>query len=240
VGTEPRPGSGKLLVAGVAGALALGVLVAVMVSNRDDDGPAKTDPAPTKVATDTPTKREDPKPQPEASKPTTDDSAADAKPELIAKADTTPHAADAKPADATGPAIAPNVPRGKLPATARNTTPPPPRTRVQLALRQRAVRALDVLLVARRQSKPLAYDAAVQHCSTLDVQGIQGWRLPDVGELASLGEAGMLGRAMYWSQTAGDTFGDTHMAWNGRSNHAATRDRGAVALCVRGDHGQTP
>jgi len=102
------------------------------------------------------------------------------------------------------------------------------------------LRALDVLLVARRQSKPLAYDAAVQHCSTLDVQGIQGWRLPDVGELASLGEAGMLGRAMYWSQTAGDTFGDTHMAWNGRSNHAATRDRGAVALCVRGDHGQTP
>ena len=130
-------------------------------------------------------------------------------------------------------------PAAKLPTTARPPAiPPPPKTRVQAALRARELRALDILLVVRKASRPLSFADAVRHCSGLDVRGIQGWRLPDVGELASLGAAGMLTRGAYWSQTSGDTFGDTHMAWNGRTGQAASRVKPAVALCVRGDRGE--
>jgi hypothetical protein len=251
----PSGGSGKLLVAGVIGALALGVLVAVIVSGRNDtDTTARTDTASTEIADaaksgaqpdeakSAATPLADAKGEPQSDPPANPDNDAPAEP--VVKADP---AAKPSPSEAvrdpsgTRPALATATvkPAAKLPTTARAPAVlPPPKTKVQAALRAREVRALDILLVARKPTRPLAFADATRHCSALDVRGIQGWRLPDVGELASLGSAGMLARGVYWSQTSGDTFGDTHMAWNGRTGQAASRIKGAVALCVRGDRGE--
>jgi hypothetical protein len=108
-------------------------------------------------------------------------------------------------------------------------------TRVGEALRRRVVRALDILLVASRPSPPLAYVDAERHCAALDIDGIRGWRLPEVGELGSLSLAGMVGRGTYWSHTAGDTFGDVRLAYNGKNGRIQPRTKESLALCVRGD-----
>lgn len=254
-------GHGKLLVAAVVGALGLGVLGAVLVANRDDPRPTPSAPPDAAGAGEVVADARKAGVQPDATPETPDadaeakaddanaEAGGDAKPDADAKGDAKADAGDTKPergdddASASRPALAGATvkPRLVLPTTARKpAVPSPPKTRVQLALRERAVRALDILLVARRPSKPLPFADAQKHCESLDVLGIQGWRLPDVGELASLGDAGMLGRVFYWSQTSGDTFGDTHMAWNGRMGQAASRSKAAVALCVRGDRGEAP
>lgn len=103
------------------------------------------------------------------------------------------------------------------------------------AIEARKVRALDVLLVANAWSKPSDYSTASAYCDALDVEGLRGWRLPHIGELSSLAQANMLSRAMFWSSTAADTFGDEHMAWNGRKWHALPFAAPAVAVCVRGE-----
>jgi hypothetical protein len=254
---EASGGAGKLLVAAIVGALGLGVLVAVIVSGRDDaETTARADaPSGTSVVADA-SKRDaqpdDAKPveaKPQAATPDAPE-AADAKqdapeddggkPDATAIADATPTEAirDAKaPKPALAGATVKSAP--KLPTLARPpVVPPPPKTRVQAALRAREIRALDILLVARKATRPLPYAEAERHCAGLDIRGIQGWRLPDVGELSSLGDAGFAGRGYYWSSTAGDTFGDTHMAWNGRNRQSGSRLKPAAALCVRGDVGE--
>ena len=101
---------------------------------------------------------------------------------------------------------------------------------VVAALEARKVRALDVLLVATTWSTPSDYATASAYCDALDVEGLRGWRLPHIGELYSLAQASMLSRAMFWSSTAADTFGDGHMAWNGRKWHALPFAAAAVAV----------
>jgi hypothetical protein len=232
----------------------------VLVSNRDGaDATASAASSKTEVVADASKaqpddakadapKPEEPKPESGPDEAKADDGAAEAKAddggeappeEPTTNTDAKTEAVQDSAATRPGLASATVKPSAKLPMLARPpAVPPPPRTRVEAALRAREIRALDILLVVRKPSRPLAFGEAVRHCSGLDVQGIQGWRLPDVGELASLDEAGMLTRGFYWSQTSGDTFGDTHMAWNGRTRQAASRIKGSVALCVRGDRGE--
>jgi hypothetical protein len=109
-------------------------------------------------------------------------------------------------------------------------------TLVMAALRKREVRALDVLLVAKDEGPNLEYADAEAYCRMLAVAGIEQWRLPEVGELASMTDAGMVGSAIYWSSTPADTFGDTRLAWNGRLKRILPRDAASHALCVRGEH----
>ena len=105
------------------------------------------------------------------------------------------------------------------------------------ALRARTIRALDVLLVARQRGTMTVADAE-KHCDALDVAGVAHWRLPALGELASLTDAGMLARGAYWTNTAADTFGDTRMAWNSSRREASVRYKPAAVVCVRSDdHG---
>jgi hypothetical protein len=111
---------------------------------------------------------------------------------------------------------------------------PPPVYPVVTALQARKVRALDVLLIATARGKPGDYSAAVTYCDTLEVEGLRGWRLPQIGELSSLAQANMIARGMFWSSTAADTFGDGHLAWNARRGHALPYAEDAVAVCVRG------
>jgi hypothetical protein len=163
----------------------------------------------------------------------------DTKPELDADAkvaDGEPLALAAKPA----PPV-PETTRGSGVGTVaarkreRDQPIPPARTVVLAALRARTIRALDVLLVTRRASAPMAPAAAQGHCDALELDGLARWRLPEIGELASLTDAGLIGRGFYWSSTAGDTFGDSYMAWNGGKRQGGVRYKNAAVICVRGD-----
>ncbi len=245
----PGPSTGKLLVAAVVGALGIGVLIAVLVSGDDDadaSAQAKTD-----VVADASKSQPDEARPVDTPEPATPEAKADVVPAKDEAGEVAPEeekptpdekgeaVQDPVPPTRPGLASATVKPAAKLPMLARPpAVPPPPKTRVEAALRARELRALDILLVVRKPSRPLSYADAETYCSAMDVRGIQGWRLPDVGELASLDEAGMLARGFYWSHTPGDTFGDTHMAWNGRTRQAGSRVKGSVALCVRGDRGE--
>lgn len=109
-------------------------------------------------------------------------------------------------------------------------------TAVMAALRKRELRALDVLLVANEEGPSLEYSDAETYCRTLQIAGLMAWRLPEVGELASMTDAGLVGGAIYWSRTPADTFGDTRLAWHGKLKRVLQRDGTSRALCVRGDH----
>lgn len=111
--------------------------------------------------------------------------------------------------------------------------PPAAGTPVLDALRSRKVRALDVILVASEASGDLGHSAALAYCEGLELEGITGWRLPQIGELGAMSEANMIGRGHYWSLTAADLFGDVFLAWNERRGTAAAHEKDAVALCVR-------
>ncbi len=117
---------------------------------------------------------------------------------------------------------------GDEPATTRSD----PGTTI-VALADRKVRALDVLLVQPESSGPMNHADASTYCTNLDIAGLAGWRLPEVGELSSLTNAGMVGRSTYWSRTAGDTFGDSHFAWNARKRRAEQSSAEQRVLCVR-------
>ncbi|MBV1859152.1 MAG: hypothetical protein KUG77_12130, partial [Nannocystaceae bacterium] len=106
-------------------------------------------------------------------------------------------------------------------------------TRIGHALRTRAIRGLDVLLVSNTQG-PLSWAAAKEHCGGLELGGLTTWRLPAVGELMSLSQAQMTGRGYYWSATPADTFGDTPLVWYAKRSRVVTRARDNLVLCVRG------
>ncbi len=147
-------------------------------------------------------------------------------------------AASSKPE--TPPLASPTIPpptrqpkAGRV--AAPNAAEPPATTRVQAALRARTIRALDILLVARKIAGPMSFANATSHCAGLEIDGIGNWRLPELGELASLSDAGMIGDGAFWSRTSADTFGDSHMAWSARTRQGAQRFKAAAVLCVRGD-----
>lgn len=79
------------------------------------------------------------------------------------------------------------------------------------ALRKREIRALDVFVVAPESKKPADYAGAAALCDAMEVAGIKGWRLPEIGELISMSRAKMLRKGSYWSVTKGDTFGDLRL-----------------------------
>lgn len=206
---------------------------------------ATSDAKPEPDATPEPAATPDAKPEPDATPErdaTPEPATPDAKPEPDATPDAKPDpdaTADAKPEPDTTPAVAPpTAPTAKpLRKVTRPAPPAPPRTRVLKALRERDIRALDVLLVTRRPTKPMSQGAALAHCDGLDIAGLAQWRLPEIGELASLTDAGLVGGGYYWSATPADTFGDSRMAWSGAKRQAGTRAKSSSVICVRGDRG---
>ena len=261
---DDGPSRGRLLVAAVVASLGLGILAAVLMTS-DPSRPSGTDetkPPPSLAAREAKagdtksgdTKSGDTKPddtnsgdtKPDDAKPD-DTKSDDTKSDDIKPDDTKPD--DTKPDQLVGDPAAkpPATPLAKLDAVAtapRPRTPPkpveviaPPRTRVLKALRERSIRALDVLLVTRRATGPMGQQAAVTHCEGLEVAGLPQWRLPEVGELSSLTDAGLLGKGYYWSGTAADTFGDRKMVWSSAKQQASHRPKGSVVICVRGERG---
>jgi hypothetical protein len=79
------------------------------------------------------------------------------------------------------------------------------------ALRKREVRALDVFVVSPESRKPAEFAGAYAYCDKLKVAGLGDWRLPEIGELISMGRAKMVRKGSFWSATKGDTFGDLRL-----------------------------
>lgn len=107
---------------------------------------------------------------------------------------------------------------------------------VLAALESREVRALDTLVVTAERTSELTHAAALSHCETLVVAGLGGWRLPEIGELFSIGDANLLRRGIYWSETVGDVHGDDRLVYNTRRSRIAPVRKdwdGAHAVCVR-------
>jgi hypothetical protein len=114
------------------------------------------------------------------------------------------------------------------------------------ALQSQEIRALDILLIgpeattaSSRGYKTIArlpFEDARLYCEDLEIEGLRGWRLPSVGELASLSSNKMLGKGAYWSDTEGDSFGNNRLVWsvsNKRMKPMRQEYKGARTVCVR-------
>jgi hypothetical protein len=108
---------------------------------------------------------------------------------------------------------------------------------VLVALRTRKVRAMDVFLVTANDTDTITHADAAKHCANLEIAGLGGWRLPEIGELHSLGSAKMTQRGrIYWSATIGDAFGDKRLVFNAKTERIGPVSAGwggARALCIR-------
>jgi hypothetical protein len=111
----------------------------------------------------------------------------------------------------------------------------PERKEIAEALRDRRVRALDILLVATGSTDKMSYADAKNFCAATDLGGVR-WRLPTIGEIISLSKAKMVDpRLPVWSDTKADTWGDTRLTWSPRRSKIGTaslRWKGARAVCV--------
>jgi len=148
------------------------------------------------------------------------------------------HVLDARLAEAVGTLpIAPADPAATedaLPSpSAAPVVPGDESTQVMEALREREIRALDVLLLTREEQGPMTWSAAQAYCTGLQIRGLGAWRLPTLGELASMTQSGMGGRQPCWSSAGADTFGDEHMVWWGKRNRAYPHPGEAHVICVR-------
>jgi len=179
---------------------------------------------------------ESPKPAPSvAPTPAVDTSApppaAAPKPE-VAK----PEAPTPEPLAAPAPAEPPTPPE---PAAVASAVPPPPSDsealRVDQAIRDGKVRALDSLLVARAGTKSVEWSQAKSACRRKRVAGLPGWRLPSRKELSRLRRARMLESGTFWSRDRGEHDDDAYAvdSGNGASNLYLKVEPAAQVQCVR-------
>lgn len=104
------------------------------------------------------------------------------------------------------------------------------------ALKNREIRALDIFLVAPERKGTLTYEAGVDYCNGLEVAGLGQWRVPTIGELNSVATARMLGKAIYWSATLGDAFGDLMLVLNTKKDRISVVTKGfdgGKIVCIR-------
>jgi TonB family protein len=107
---------------------------------------------------------------------------------------------------------------------------------VRAALEKEKLRALDNLLVIPGRTDPLHFLAARTHCGGMSVMGLGHWRLPTIGEIASLTEARFVERGAYWTKTEGDSQGRKRLVWHSgrkRIRRLDTRWPNGRAVCVR-------
>lgn len=113
------------------------------------------------------------------------------------------------------------------------------------ALKRQSIRALDVLLVSppalkqrgrRTVHRSMRFEDAEAYCSTLVVDGVAGWRLPEVGEVGWMSKANVVTQGLYWTSTKADAFGTERVVWNVKRRKMApanVRWRGGRVVCVR-------
>ena len=114
-------------------------------------------------------------------------------------------------------AIAPTAPVpipvaiGEAPATPAAMPAVEDAPEVVAALRKRDVRALDLVVISPEAAKAADFTGASAYCDALVIGELDGWRLPEIGELLSIARAKMVRRGSFWSSTKGDAFGDLRL-----------------------------
>lgn len=111
---------------------------------------------------------------------------------------------------------------------------------VAAALEARSIRALDSVLVDRQRSKRVGFDKAHARCEDREVDGVTGWRLPEIGELRSLSKKRMLPKGRYWTANAANLAGSHQVVWDAVHKHIAVAPRDSKrvrSVCVRDQPG---
>lgn len=146
-----------------------------------------------------------------------------------AAADRTVREAPAAAADVAALAAAPTVAVPALP-------PVEDAPELAAALKKREIRALDLLVIAPEAKKPMGFAAAMSYCAALEVAGVSGWRLPEIGELISMSRARFLRKGSVWSGTKGDSHGDLRLVLvikRERISPIPVKWDGGRVVCVR-------
>ena len=89
----------------------------------------------------------------------------------------------------------------------------------------------------------LNFEDARTHCEELNVEGVVGWRLPEIGEAQWLSRSNLINTGIYWTATKADAFGGERVTWNPRSKRmraTSQRWRGGRTVCVRFHNGDDP
>lgn len=110
---------------------------------------------------------------------------------------------------------------------------------IDRALSARKLRAFDMLIVDPRRSRRGTFAKANAHCAEKHAYGITGWRLPTVGEIATLVSSGIVGRDRYWSVTDADLIGARKLVFDGKKRRIrdfSTAYSGALGICIRQRH----
>ena len=87
------------------------------------------------------------------------------------------------------------------------------------------------------------FESARSHCDDLKVEGVGGWRLPDIGEVQWLSKSNLIRNGIYWTATKADAFGGARVIWNPRAKRMRSspqRWRGGRVVCVRYQNGDDP
>lgn len=109
---------------------------------------------------------------------------------------------------------------------------------IAAALEAHSIRSLDAVLVDKKRSKRIGYDKAQAWCADRDVDGVTGWRLPEIGELRSLSKRKMVPKGRYWTTNEANMEGSRQVVWDSVKRDLAVgrHDSKRVrAICVR-DH----
>ncbi len=142
-----------------------------------------------------------------------------------------PSVVDAEPSEGTAePPVAPS---------ATSAVPPPPvdsePLRIDQAIRNGQVRAIDSLLVAKAGTAELDWRQARSKCRTKRVDGLSGWRLPSRRELKRLRRARILQSGVFWSRDRGDVDDEAYAlnVGTGTSHRYLVVEPVARVQCVR-------
>jgi hypothetical protein len=161
-------------------------------------------------------------------------------PPAPAKAETAPASTRAIPDDTDGAAAQETEAEDGAPERADTDSGEAPEpidaAALAMAIKGRKIRELDHLLVSRMSLKKRSYDKAEAYCNELEVAGVSGWRLPEIGELYSLSGARLVRRHVFWSKTVGDASGDRRLTWNAKRRRIrplSPKWRGGRTVCVR-------
>jgi hypothetical protein len=99
------------------------------------------------------------------------------------------------------------------------------------------IRMFGGMVVDRRRSDKGMLDDAEAHCAERDIDGVGGWRLPTVEEMAEIVGARLVPRDYYWTSTPGrDTTSRRHTVYDGlkkKPHNLSPRFKNGRAVCVK-------
>jgi hypothetical protein len=154
-------------------------------------------------------------------------------------------------AESTGPPDTPDVPTPAddgppdEPTSSGEPEPPiadtasrlsPEEQKLSAAVEQRRIFMLKTLLVTRRQGSETTFAGGWQRCATLEVDGVEGWRLPHRRELKLINAVLDLPSGVYWTRTVPDD--DKSAAYvldtsNGELSLFLKQEPNGDVVCVR-------